>query len=228
MSRTSDIMNSKRMTLIVSIPDNSEEMARACADNGADAVKVHINVQHAVSGRKFGNLEDERPRLEKVLSVGLPVGIVPGENLWLDVDEVREMAQMGFDYIDVFAHFMPAHLLAVEGIGKEVAVGTNYSLAAIRSFDVLPVDAVDAAIIGPEGYRKPLSVDDLTRYRAIVEATVKPVVVPTDRTIRPEDVESLAMIGVKGLMIGVASVGTSLSSIEGSVREFRKAIDQLG
>ncbi|PJB63418.1 MAG: hypothetical protein CO095_16530, partial [Armatimonadetes bacterium CG_4_9_14_3_um_filter_58_7] len=67
-----------RISLIVSLPANSPELAIAAIAGGAECLKVHIRVHHDASGTHFGSLEDERGNLESILSVAgtVPVGIV--------------------------------------------------------------------------------------------------------------------------------------------------------
>ena len=40
------VLNQRRPALIVSLPGNRVELARAAVECGADVIKVHMNVQH--------------------------------------------------------------------------------------------------------------------------------------------------------------------------------------
>jgi hypothetical protein len=46
MSKIQQLLATKPMTLVVSLPENDYDLARLAWENGADAIKVHINVFH--------------------------------------------------------------------------------------------------------------------------------------------------------------------------------------
>ena len=76
-------------------------------------------------------------------------------------------------------------------------------------------------------YGQPLCMRDLLRYHALAHATPLPVIVPTQRMIRPEEVKALAQTGIHGLMIGAVVTGRTEESIRKAVRSFREAIDRM-
>ena len=49
MSKLIDLMAKNKLTLIVSLPENSAGLAKAAIEGGADALKVHKDIR-AVSG----------------------------------------------------------------------------------------------------------------------------------------------------------------------------------
>ncbi|MCA9781917.1 MAG: hypothetical protein KC800_34620, partial [Candidatus Eremiobacteraeota bacterium] len=51
-------------TLMVSLPRNDLQLARAAVDAGAQCIKVHINCHHFASDTHFGSLAEERAVLE--------------------------------------------------------------------------------------------------------------------------------------------------------------------
>ena len=52
--------NFRPMVLIASLPRNDPQLAQAALDNGADVIKLHINLRHHASGTHFGALEEEQ------------------------------------------------------------------------------------------------------------------------------------------------------------------------
>ena len=121
----------ERPRLIVSLPENSVELARAAAEGGADALKVHTNVRHDASGTQFGSLAEERERLEGILAVGLPTGIVPGVAASLPSrQDMAELARMGIDFFDLYVHDMPVWMTRVEGMTRTAAIGLDTPLVA--------------------------------------------------------------------------------------------------
>ena len=196
--------------LIVSLPQNSPELARAAADGGADALKVHINVRHEASGTEFGSLAEERGTLDEILGVGLPTGIVPGVAASLPSrGDMEELARMGIDFFDLYAHDMPTWMTRIEGMTRTVAIS-----------EATPM----AAVVPHEGYRQPLSVADLTLYRQVRAATRLPIIVPTQRAVTPEDVPELMQTGVDALMIGAIVTGREPGSLHAATKRFASAL----
>ena len=87
------VLNQRRPALIVSLPGNRVELARAAVECGADVIKVHMNVQHRASGLHFGTFEEEKNTLEQIAAVSKgPCGIVAGNS----VEDVERDYQKAF------------------------------------------------------------------------------------------------------------------------------------
>lgn len=86
---------------------------------------------------------------------------------------------------------------------------------------------LEASIMPGAEYGFPLSLRDLMRYSALRAHTQLPIVIPTQRAIRPEELRALASIGMNGLMIGAVVTGQEEVSIRKAVRAFRNAIDRM-
>jgi len=221
------LFESKKLVLIMSLPRNAPALCRAAFAAGADAVKVHINVDHRASGTHFGRLAEERDALEEMLAHRTgPMGLVLGGSLADAEKDLQEARQWPFAFHSVYAHHMPAW-----GAGGDAALMAacdgSYSLDEIAAMPACGADAVEASVIPGAEYGQALSQRDLLRYHLIARRVSAPVVVPTQRAIRPEDVRSLAAAGVKGLMIGAVVTGREEDSIARAVAAFRKAIDEV-
>lgn len=227
MNRFSALISSGRLALIVSLPENSAALARACQEHGADAIRVHANVTHAVTGRRFGTIDAERDALISIRSaVSCALGIFPG----LDCDTVsschEEAEKLGFDYLDGPAFSVAAAVLCNQ---RRSSLWMNLSIDSVPFTPIRPMPdcSIIASVIHADGYGRPLSVGDLAMYRSVVESCGNPVIVPTDRLITPRDIEALHLIGVRGLMIGPVVTGTDTFSIVDAVDTFRRAIDDV-
>ena len=225
------LLNEKRLTLIMSLPYNDPALCKAAFEAGADVVKVHINVHHHASGTHFGRLAEERPALEEMLAHRRgPMGIVLGgsmEAVVLDAEDVRELP---FSFYSVYADHIPAWVagrIDKEKAALMAACDSACPMELIASMPGAGADVVEASVIPGDEYGQPLSFRDLMKYRAIVDATKVPVVVPTQRAIRPDEVGTLARCGVKALMIGAVVTGKTEESIISAVNAFRKAIDSI-
>jgi putative N-acetylmannosamine-6-phosphate epimerase len=215
-------------TLIVSLPDNSLDLARAAEAGGAHALKVHINVHHDASGTHFGSLEQERPRLEAIQrAVSLPIGVVPGVTDPLRRDEVEALAEMGFDFIDTFAHRFPSWLLGMTRMTRAMAIDSTYTVEAAAGLPRIGMEILEAAVIPHSEYGQPLTAADLALYARLAQAVATPIIVPSQRRFEPHDVELIAGAGVNGIMIGAIVTGLEPASIEAAARQFRAAIDAL-
>jgi len=216
----------QRPRLIVSLPANAPDLARAAADGGAEALKVHLRVKHLASGTEFGDLAAERPRLEQILALGLPVGLVPGTSHSLpDRAEMEELAAMGMDFFDLFARDMPAWMLAFEGMTRVAAVDGSADAQMVRSLENIGVEMIEAAIVAPEGYGQPLRAADLAAYCRLRCGTSLPIIVPTERAITPEDVPLLVgRAGISAVMIGAVVTGREPRSLRAAAERFASAL----
>lgn len=216
----------KRPALIASLPTNSPDLARAAADGGADALKVHLHVRHEASGAQFGDLATERRNLEAILATGLPTGVVPGAGDLLPTPkEMRDLAGMGLDFFDLYAHDMPAWMVGFQGLTRAIAIDQSWTPGDLDQFAALGFELLEAAVIPHEGYGRPLTAADLAVYRRIRQATAMPIIVPTQRVIRPEEVTLLTgAIGVNAIMIGVIVAGREPKEFRAATERFAKAL----
>jgi hypothetical protein len=225
-SRLVDLMAS-RPALIVSLPRNDAELAKAAAAGGADALKVHINVHHDASGTHFGTLAEERRALEEIVSgVSIPIGIVPGAATMASREDLESLREMGLDFFDAFAHHMPAWMLSFVGMGRVAAIDGSYDPKDLPALEAAGAQAFEAAIVAHSEYGTPVTVRDIARYRQICAATSKPVIVPSQRKIESSDVPALVQkAGVRAVMIGAIVTGGDAVSIERATAVFRAALD---
>jgi len=215
-----------RPRLIVSLPRNSPELARAAAQGGADALKVHINVTHEASGTHFGSLAEERPSLEQILALDLPTGIVPGAGERLpSPEEMETLAAMGVDFFDLYLHDMPSWLLRCPHLTRAIAISLPSQAELLPDLEALGCQLIEAAIIPHEGYGQPLSVADLAAYHRIRSATRLPIILPSQRALRPEDVPLLVEdAGVDAIMIGAIVTGAHPDTLRAATERFASAI----
>lgn len=233
MSRLVDSARRRTFTLVVSVPANRAEMAKAAEAGGADAMKVHLNCKHPASGKIFGSFAREKRNLESVLkSVSIPVGVVPGgaisprETRVAAASELEELHRMGFDFFDVFAHHMPLDYLAVP-MGKMVCIDSRYSKPEVDALAASGVEMFEASVIPHEGYGEPVAFADLARWRVLTSELGVPMLISTQRKIRPEECALLRDAGAKGVVIGVVVTGMTAGGVEKVTSLFRKAIDRL-
>lgn len=227
MSRTEALLR-QRPGLFVSLPRNDVELAEAALEGGADGLKVHINVAHHASGTQFGSWAEEEPAIRRILALGAPVGLVPG-TLERNVTprEVREIEAAGVDFVDAYIQDMPEILPdIVSTLGIMAALSwrdaaRGWSLGHLEGRCSL----LEASIVHPEGYGQPLAQEDLAAYRAITERWPRlPAIVPTQRALWPDQVESILETGVRGLLIGAIVTGKTAEGIRRVTAKFRRVM----
>jgi putative N-acetylmannosamine-6-phosphate epimerase len=218
----------KRFALLVSIPRNDPALALAAQKGGADALKVHLNVEHFASGTRFGPWQEEKENIRKILdAVSIPVGLLPGADTIASLQEISEAAVMGVDFLDSFAHHMPAYLWGMGSLGVMLAVNRDYSPGQVKALEEMGTDFFEATVLPHEEYRLDLNLKDLSLYHQLAHSTSRPLVVPTQKKIRPAEVPLLKKAGASGIVIGVVVTGHGEDEVFQAVRAFRQAIDRM-
>lgn len=219
---------SERFILLVSIPRNEVALARAAADAGADVIKVHLNCEHFASGTRFGSWAEEKGVISEILqAVKIPVGIVTGAEELPPASDLAEIRQAGFDFWDLFAHHTPPAYLDWHEMAHMMAVDSTWTPNFVQDLVHLGVSVIESSIIPRPQYRTRLTAADLARYGALVRAAGIPVVVPTQKAVRPDEVQYLHRVGCRGLAIGAVVTGHDVESLREAVGNFREAIDDL-
>ena len=217
------------MLLIVSLPANDALLASAAERAGADMLKVHLNVIHRASNNSFGSWNEEKARISEVLaSANIPVGIMPGADIVASEEDWRDISEAGIAFFDIYAHHMPAWMwrLPVKKMPAIAEIPPAPVLMNIcRGSGGAKADWLEASIIKPEDYGKPLTAGDLAAYRWICECVDTPVVIPTQKAITPENVPALSETGISAIMLGKIVTGDNAVSVESAVARFRSVID---
>ena len=214
-------------TLLVSLPQNDPQMARAAIRGGAQGLKVHLNVEHFASGTRFGSFREEQFKLEEILSIaedaGINVGVVPGAGGgFASPEDFEELADMGVDYFDAYPADAPAWVFTQDHLDIMMAAYHGGDVDEFARFEKIGMKLCEASILPHEEYGKALSALDLARYAHLSSALQVPVIVPSQKKIVPADVAALRKTGVKGLLIGAIVTGRDPASIEAATRAFRQ------
>lgn len=212
-------------TLLVSLPRNDVELARAALRGGARGLKVHINVEHFASGTRFGSWDEEREVLAQIVAIarheGASVGVVPGAGgSFASPADFRGLAEIGIDYFDAYPFDCPAWALKQTELDVMMAAFHGYDMAEFAGLEELGMTLCEASILGHEDYGKSLTARDVARYAHLVKSLRVPVIVPSQKKIEPGDVAALRASGARGLLIGAIVTGRDAQSIEAAARSF--------
>jgi len=221
------------MELIVSLPRNDADLARAAAEAGADAIKVHLNVTHEGSHTRFGSFDEERAAIESIIYVvDCPVGVMPGADVAAKKPEMDALAEMGVSFLDIYAKHMPPWMLEMPKWKKIVAFDAGWQADMFPLLTGVTVgivgyaiDRVEASIFPPDEVGKPFTVADMMKVVAFIRACNHSIVLPTQKFIAPDDVGRLKrQREIADLMIGAVVTGDTPESVYAATREYKKRI----
>ena len=217
-----------KMGLIVSLPYNSYDLAKAAWENGADLIKVHTNVWHRASDNVFGTLEENYEVFKKILDESpIPVGIVIADDAFVVEKDIQKVVEMGFSFVSLYAHNYPISLDKEIKVYKFLAIDYTYSLDEVKLLTNTHGDFLEMSVCLPESYGARLNIRDLEKYRELTLHSNIPTILPTQHYVLPTDILSLYQAGIRAIMIGAIVTTKEKKKFIETIQSFRKAIDQL-
>lgn len=223
MSKLIELLNKNKLTLIAALPANNLELAKAAIDNGIDALQLHVNITG------FKSLEEEQDNLLQIVEMAkIPVGIVPGKRNEPTKQEIKKLQQMGFDFLNLDMDHLPPFMSKFKGPSTVVGLNSRFSLDRLVDATRFSPDVLHAAIVPTHHKGQNLVISDLQNYISIVISSGLPVIIPTQRDIKPSEVAIIADTGARGLMLTAVVTGTTAKHIALATSEFRAAVDDLG
>lgn len=216
-------------TLMVSLPKNDPALAEAAIKAGAKCLKVHVNCHHFASDTRFGSWKEEKSVINEILSVmgEVPLGIVTGEQNQPSAKDLEEICESGIDFWDLFCRFTPPEYLDLPELGRMVAIDSSWEPWLVESLADLRVNVIESSIIPRDLYRSDLNLEDVARYRRLAHASPMPILIPTQKAIKPRQVASLQKAGAAGITIGAVVTGLELESLADATAAFAEAISAL-
>lgn len=228
MDKLKNMIINGEFPLVMSLPKNDPELARVAWENGADAVKVHINVHHQASGTHFYSFDEEEEKIMQMLKEAQgPMGIVAGGDPVSAERDYEKIVAAGFDFLSLYSFNYPTSILMDNRISKMMAPGPGFTEQEYREIENIGVDILEASIFADEGNDLIMNGRKYITYRRICANTSLPVLLPTQHRILPSEVRMIRECGVGALMIGAVVTGKEKDSIAKAVREYREAIDQM-
>lgn len=229
MSKYLKIFEQKKMALIVSLPKNSYELAEAAWKNGADAIKVHINIDHTASKSTFGSLEENREVFERIIKNSpVPLGIVIGPSADISEMVYEQVIEMGFTFISLYGHAVPVSLMNNEKIGLMFAINDSYDLEEVKYLvKIKAIKSLEMSVLKPEFYGTRLTLRSLAKYHNFSHSINIPTILPTQYKIIPSDVKYLHWAKIKALMIGAIVTGNTVETLGSTTKQFKDEINNL-
>lgn len=216
-------------TLMVSLPKNDPALAEAAIKAGARCLKVHVNCHHFASDTRFGSWSAEKSVIKEILSVmgDVPLGIVTGEAEQPSAADLDEICHSGIDFWDLFCRYTPPEYMDLPNLGRMVAIDSSWEPWLVESLHALGVNVIESSIIPRDLYRSPLNLEDVARYRRLAQSSEMPILIPTQKDIKPHQVGSLKKAGAAGITIGAVVTGLEAASLSEATSAFAEAIAKL-
>lgn len=226
-----ELVTGRKFTLVVSLPANCIDLVKAALEGGAQAIKVHMNVWHRASGNTFGGYKENKAFMGELISLcgNVPVGLVPGgADAFITNEERLELETMGLSFFSCYSQHLPPFMMESKKLSKMVAIDRTYSQNTLDAVKSSEIDILEASIIPGESYGAPLFYADVLRYGDLAAKTGKPVLIPTQKKIRPCEVKHLCEAGCKAVMTGaVVMGGEAAEDCKKAVSAFRDAVEAL-
>lgn len=227
-----ETLKENKFTLVVSLPENNLELAKAALEGGAQAIKVHANVWHRASGHTFGTFAENKQFLQELIKLcgNVPVGLVPGgEDAFISATERLELESMGLGFFSSYLHHLPCHMMESQALIKMAAIDSTYNQNTLDAVKQSPIDVLECSIQPGELYGSDLNYADILRYSDIAAKCGKPCLIPTQKKIKPHEVKHLYTAGCKAIMIGAIVMGKepNADQVRAAASAFRNAVDTL-
>ena len=221
----------KNKFTILGSPFNSDlKLINLFIKNGIDVIKFHINITHPVSSYKFKTWEEEKENIINLAidNPNLTIGLVPGHiNEKLEEIDYLEL-ETYVDFIDIFIDSFTTHYIYVsKTIEKVVATNRILSKEETEALELFKISAIEASIINKSEYGYPLTLNDILLYSQLINNSSIPVIIPTQKLIKPKDIRVLYEIGAKGIALGGISLSTDYNQIERFLYEFMNEVSKL-
>lgn len=215
-----------RLILIASPPVNTVDLALAAQEAGADAVETHLNHESSMGRGAFSSIDLEEQALKDIVSVlNIPVGVSIGGSKPLQEEEWERLLALNIDFVNMLAHHMPAFVALDERVSRIVGIGPGYILEQVKAISDSPgVSAIEAAVVPPQAFGLPLNVLDVATLEIVTKLSAKPILVPTQKKIRPAEVPIIRQAGCKGLSLTSVVTGDTPTSMATTIKAFTTAI----
>ena len=193
----------RRYTVIASLPKNSTSLAVQAVEGGADAVMLNIDGDEGASPEHFGSYDLHDAYLNDVIStVSVPCGIFIGGGKMVTEDYWEKVMSSSFSFVEMYAHQMPTFVLSDHRVKKLSAISAGYILEQVKQLSSMEgLDAIDLAAVPRQARGAPFSVLDFATLGVIVNLSTKPVFLRTQKKMTQGDLDMVASIGVKGLVV---------------------------
>lgn len=219
-------ITSGQFPIIVSLPRHDMDLAKAALDGGARAIKTHLNAYHRASGTTFGSFAEERPFLEELAKLGVPMLVMAGQQTVPTIEEMDALADLGFEGFNVYMDHLQPHLLTSR-LRPMPALSASSSDDDIARLAEIPGAMIEASIMDFADYGTAVTAEDLARYAHICGQSSAPIIAPSQKKFTPADMGSLKAAGIAAPLLGVVVTGQTTDSMYTSVAAIKAGCDAI-
>jgi len=137
-------------------------------------------------------------------------------------EELAELKAMGFEGFNLYQKHARPYVFE-SGLRPILALEHGYHHTQITAITQYRDAWIEASIVDPADYGKPLTDTDLQNYTQIAALAQRPVIVPSQKKITIEDLPSLRNTGVAALLLGIIVMGSTPAAIESTFGSFISA-----
>lgn len=224
-TRLTRALRGGKFPVIVSLARHDLDLAKAAVDAGAFAIKVHLNAYHRATGTTFGTFSVERPFLEGLCALGVPLLVMVGQEKVPSLLEMNALADLGFEGFNIYFSDMQPHLLQSK-LRPIPALGESSTTDDLRRIVDIPGAMMEASVTSFADYGKSLEATDLARYRAITSKVDIPVIAPSQKRFVPDDMAKLRDAGIAAPLLGVIVTGATPENMRSAVQPIVAAARQ--
>jgi hypothetical protein len=204
LRRPLEVMSASRQySVLASLPKNSISLAVQAEEAGADAVILNIDGDENASPSHFGSYDLHDVYINDVIStVSAPCGIFIGGAKVVTEEYWERVMSSEFSFVEMYAHQMPAFILADQRVKRLAAIATGYILEQVKELSQMDgVEALDVATVPAQARGGPFSLLDYATLGVIAGLSAKPVLLRTQKRLSRQDIDRVVALGVRGLVI---------------------------
>ena len=223
----SRLLGQAQAPLLAILPHNTLEYAEAAQQGGADALILGIDKTESMFPGLFGSFDLQEDSILRIVSTSsIPVGISIGDSRPLTPESWERIVGKSFSFVNMYAHHMPPFVLTDERIDKLVSIGAGYMVEQIKSLsEMSQVNALEAAIVTPQGQTHVFSVLDLSTLRMISKLSAKPVILRAQKRLEAGDFRSISEAGLRGLSLDPSALEAGVEAYRDAVSNFVKRLE---
>lgn len=229
--RINEKLRESKPLVIVELPSNSLELARAAVEGGADSVIAQLYNEHPVTHAYTGGLELEASALKDMVEqLSVPVGLHLGSEGRVMKDEWKKIAEIGIDYIAASIISIPPYVLGQNDLSKIIYLPTGLPFEhyrSIGSFDGIIAISFEASSQTQPDPQFRLNALDLLNLETVSKLSSIPVLFRASQDVEEEDIRLIIARGCSGVIVDPAFTGSTSEHFKSTTQFYSNALMQM-
>jgi hypothetical protein len=199
-------MATGKFPVLMSLGRHDLELAKAAVDAGVFGLKFHLNAYHRASGTTFGSFAEERPFIEQLAKLGRPMLVMSGQETQPSIEELDALADYGVEGWNIYLKHVQPHMYGSR-LRPILALDSESTEEDLKEIAAIPGAMLEASVGRFTDYGQPLNAADLVRFGQIVQQSGLPVIAPSQKKFRADDMPKLKAAGIAATLCGVIVTG---------------------